>query len=118
MDSEKRFWIFSGKMAVYGKFERGYAPTLNICRSRTLRSFGRRRSVLISGSLALRSSHNWRGGRPDHRRLTMVCRSLPGTDLLHTVPPAEASAVEKQALKRARRSRPKETTGEVTSPTK
>jgi hypothetical protein len=34
MDSEKRFWIFSGNMAVYGKFERSSAPTLNICRSR------------------------------------------------------------------------------------
>ena len=32
-----------------------------------------RRSVLIRGSLALLSSHNWRGARSDQRRLTMVC---------------------------------------------
>src|SRR5258706_3075891 len=111
MDSEKRFWIFLGKMAVYGKFEPSYAPTLNMCRLRTLRSLGRRRSVLISGSLALRSSHNRRGARPDHRRLTMVCCSLPGTDLLHTVPSAESCAFERQSMKRRRNSGPKETAG-------
>src|SRR5712675_1923537 len=111
MDSEKRFWIFSEKMAVYGKFERSSAPTLNICRSRTLRSFGRRRSVLIGESLALQSSHNWRGARPDHQRLTMVCCSLPGTDLLRTVPSAESCAFERQSMKRRRNSGPKETAG-------
>src|SRR5258706_16406547 len=111
MDSEKRFWIFSGKMAVYGKFEPSYAPTLNICRSRTLRSFGRRRSVLISGSLALRSSHNWRGARPDHQRLTMVCCSLHGTDLLDTVPAANSCEFERQYMKRGRNSGQKEKAG-------
>src|SRR5260370_31028313 len=111
MDSEKRFWIFSGKMTVYGKFERTSAPILNIGRSRTLRSFGGRRSVLIGGSLALQSSHNWPGARPDHRRLTMVCRSLPGTDLLHTVPSVESCAFERQSMKRRRNSGPKETAG-------
>jgi len=111
MDSEKRSWSFSGNMAVYGSSSAVSAPTLNICRSRTLRSFGRRRSVLISGSLALRSSHNWRGARPDHQQLTMVCCSLPGTDLLHTVPSAESCAFERQSMKRRRNSGPKETAG-------
>jgi hypothetical protein len=103
-------WGFNVKLD-YGRFERSSAPTLNICRSRTLRSFGRRRSVRISGSLASRSSHNWRGARSDHRRLTMVCRLLPGTDLLHTVPSAESCAFERQPMKRRRNSGPKEMAG-------
>src|SRR5258708_17940000 len=106
MDLEKGFWIFLEKRAVYGKFERSSAPTLNICRLRTLRSFGRRRSVFISGSLSLRSSHNWRGARPDHRRLTMVCRSLPGTDMPHPPPPAGSPAFQTPPIEKQKKLRP------------
>ena len=38
---------FFKKMAVYGRFGRNCAPTSNLCRSRTLRSSGRRKSVPI-----------------------------------------------------------------------
>ena len=47
----------------------------------------------------------------DHRWLTMVCRLLPGTGLLHTVPSAESCAFERQPMKRRRDSEPKEMAG-------
>jgi len=80
---------FFKKMAVYGRFGRNCAPTLNLCRLRTLRSSGRRKSVPIGRLLGLQSNHRSPGARQDRRLLTMECHFLLGTGSLHIVLSAE-----------------------------
>ena len=80
---------FFKKMAVYGRFGRNCAPTLNLCRLRTLRSCGRRKSVLIGRLFGLQSNHRSPGARRDRRLLTMECHFLLGTGSLHIVLSAE-----------------------------
>ena len=109
---------FFGKNGGAWEVRAQLCTTLNRCRSRTLRPFGRKRSVPIGGSPVSASSRNWLGARRDRRRSTMACRSPPGTDLRHTVPSAESCAFERRSMKRRRNSGPKETAGSFRSRTK